>query len=157
MWEKPLYYYIRRLVTTEEDAWDALQETWIRIVHGIGRLRDPNSFPCWIYRIARNATSNFTRDNQRGEPLSDRELDLAATEAGEDQRFSPAEAEAIHWGLQQLPTAQREVLTLFFLEEFSLSEIGSITGISTGTVKSRLHYAKKALRNLMEKEEPDNE
>jgi RNA polymerase sigma-70 factor (ECF subfamily) len=157
MWEKPLFYYIRRLVNTEEDAWDALQETWIRIVRGIGRLNNPDSFSCWIYRVARNATSNFIRDNQRNEPLTDKEMELAATEVSEDIRFSPADAEAIHRGIQQLPPAQREVLTLFFLEEFSLREISSITGIPTGTVKSRLYYAKKALRNLMKEERPGNE
>ena len=156
MWERPLFYYIRRLVTTEEDAWDILQETWIRVVHGIGRLKAPESFPCWIYRIASNAASNFTRGNQRDRHLFDREMDPAMMELSQDH-FSAADAEAIHRGLQQLPVSQREVLTLFFLEEFSLEEISSITGIPKGTVKSRLFYAKKALRNLMEKEGPGHE
>lgn len=157
MWEKPLFYYIRRLVKTEEDAWDALQETWIRIVRGLAKLNNPDSFTCWMYRVARNATVNLIRDDRRMESLSDKEMDLAADEAGEDIRFSATDAEAIHWGIQQLPPAQREVVTLFFLEEFSLREISSITGVPTGTVKSRLYYAKKALRNLMKKERPGNE
>ena len=152
LWEKPLFYYIRRLVKTEEDAWDVLQETWIRIIRGIGKLNNLESLPSWLYRIARNAAFNYTRDNRRLEPLADEEINPARIESEGEQGFSAEDAEAIHRGLQQLPVAQGEVLTLFFLEEFSLKEISSITGVSTGTVKSRLYYAKKALYNIMKKE-----
>ena len=61
------------------------------------------------------------------------------------------EAEFVHL-LNQLPVTQRSVLMLHFLEEFSLEEIAGITDAALGTVKSRLHYAKKALRELIEKE-----
>ena len=51
--------------------------------------------------------------------------------------------------LDQLPLPQRSVLLLYFVEDFSLEEIAGITGAAVGTVKSRLHYAKKALRKLI--------
>ena len=51
--------------------------------------------------------------------------------------------------LNQLPLPQRSVLLLHFMEDFSLEEIAGITGAQPGTVKSRLHYAKKALRKLI--------
>jgi len=152
LWEKPLFYYIRRLVKSEEDAWDALQAAWIRVIRGIGKLKNLDSFPSWLYRIARNVSFNYIRDNSKHETLSDEEMDLARMDSEENQDFTAADAEAIHWGLQQLPPAQREVLTLFFLEEFSLKEISSITEVSIGTVKSRLYYAKKALQGMMNKE-----
>ena len=154
IWEKPLFYYIRRLVKTEEDAWDVLQETWIRIIRGIGKLKNPESLPSWLYRIARNTAFNYTRENHKLETLSDEDMNLVGMEQETDQGFSSTDANAIHRGLQQLPLAQREVLTLFFLEEFSLKEISAITGVSTGTVKSRLYYAKKALNDIMIKEWP---
>ena len=50
-----------------------------------------------------------------------------------------------------MPLPQRSVLLLHYVEDFSLEEIAAITGAQLGTVKSRLHYAKKALRNLIEK------
>ena len=152
LWEKPLFYYIRRLVKTEEDAWDAQQAAWIRVIRGIEKLKNLDSFPSWLYRIARNAAINYTRDNSRFESHSDEEMNHAVADTGEEQCFTVADAEAIHWGLQQLPAAQREVLTLFFLEEFSLKEISSITSVPIGTVKSRLYYAKKALQGMMKKE-----
>jgi len=52
--------------------------------------------------------------------------------------------------LNQLPLSQRSVLLLHFVEDFSLEEIARITGAQIGTVKSRLHYAKKSLRKLLE-------
>jgi RNA polymerase sigma-70 factor (ECF subfamily) len=53
--------------------------------------------------------------------------------------------------LNQLPPTQRSVLLLHFVEDFSIEQIADISGTAPGTVKSRLHYAKKALRKLMEK------
>jgi len=52
--------------------------------------------------------------------------------------------------LNQLPLPHRSVLLLHFIEDFSLDEIATVTGVALGTVKSRLHYAKKALRKLIE-------
>jgi RNA polymerase sigma-70 factor (ECF subfamily) len=56
--------------------------------------------------------------------------------------------------LNQLPPPQRAALLLHFIEDFSLEEIAGITGVSLGTVKSRLHYGKKALRELLEDRKP---
>lgn len=56
--------------------------------------------------------------------------------------------------LNQLPMPQRSVLLLHFVEDFSLEEIARITGANPGTVKSRMHDAKKALRKLIEEQAP---
>jgi RNA polymerase sigma-70 factor (ECF subfamily) len=152
LWELPLFYYTRKFSKCEEDAWDVLQETWIRIFRGIGKLNDLSSLPAWLYRIARNAVLNYNRDNRKMDNLVDDDLDTEAIGQGGDHDFSTTDAEAIHWGLKQLPVNQRDVLILLFLEEFTIKEIASITGVSEGTVKSRLHYAKKALYGLIEKE-----
>lgn len=152
IWERPLFYYIRKLSKSEEDAWDALQETWIRIFRSIGRVNDLTSLPAWLYRIARNAALNYNRDNRKMDDLIDGEIDTESIAPEEDYDFSQADSGAIHWGLGQLPVKQRDVLALHFLEEFTIKEIASITGVSAGTVKSRLHYARKALHGLIEKE-----
>lgn len=66
--------------------------------------------------------------------------------------FSAAEASAIHAALKELSTEHREVLALRFLEEMSYSDIADVTGLPVGTVRSRLHFAKKALRIILETE-----
>src|SRR4030042_257760 len=61
--EKRLFYYIRRLVNNEEDAWEILQETWFKVIPGLNRLREPKTLPAWLYRIARNtAISRIRKD-----------------------------------------------------------------------------------------------
>jgi RNA polymerase sigma-70 factor (ECF subfamily) len=57
--------------------------------------------------------------------------------------------EQVHHALEQLPLLQREALTLFFLQELSLEEMAVLLGVPMGTVKSRLHYAKKAIRTIL--------
>jgi len=50
-WEKPLFYYIHRLIDDEQEAWQILQETWVKALRGIKRLREPRKLPGWLYRI----------------------------------------------------------------------------------------------------------
>ena len=150
LWERPLLYYLRRLLASEEDAWDALQETWYRVVRELPRVRDGRALPAWLYIVARNAAFTLRRRRAPTEPLPD----------GEESPELPAEAPEpslagfhpvdIHRALARLGLAHREVLTLYFLEGFAVAEIAIITGAVEGTVKSRLHYAKRALRALLE-------
>jgi RNA polymerase sigma-70 factor (ECF subfamily) len=68
----------------------------------------------------------------------------------EDDTFSAEDAARIHAGLDRLDPAQREVLVLRFLEELSYEQIGEIVDCPLGTVRSRIHYAKAALRRVLE-------
>jgi RNA polymerase sigma-70 factor (ECF subfamily) len=151
-WEKRLLYFIRRLVDDEQDAWDILQQTWMRVLKGIGSLHDPGSLGPWLYRVARNAAFNHGQVQAAYRRFLDNYVSPApAGEAPEQERID--NAEQLHRGLVQLPLPQREVLTLFFLEDFSIDEIAQILDVPPGTVKSRLHHAKKALRDLLGKED----
>lgn len=152
IWERPLFYFIRRIVGSEEDAWDVSQEVWFQAVRRLNQLRDPESLPAWLYQIARNRALNHCRTNRGREILIDDLDSLPDVPEEATIDFSTAEAKAIHWGLDQLSLAQREVLTLHFLEDLTLREIGEIAGVPVGTVKSRLFYAKKSLREIMQKE-----
>jgi RNA polymerase sigma-70 factor (ECF subfamily) len=150
-WEKRLFYFIRRLVDEEEDAWDVLQQTWVRVLSGIGALREPGSIGPWLYRIARDAAFNHgqLRATYR-RFLEDYQAAGQPDDAPDHEVFE--NADAVHRGLERLSIPQREVLTLFFLEDFPIEEIALILEVPQGTVKSRLHHAKNALRSLIEKE-----
>ena len=67
------------------------------------------------------------------------------------------DAEQVHYGLRRISLPHREILTLFFLQDLSVEEIADVVGIPFGTVKSRLYYAKRALRTVLEKEEQRHE
>ena len=146
--EGRLFYFVRRLVRDEADAWDVLQQTWVRAVRGIASLDDPARVLPWLYRIARNAAFSHRR-RRADEPDSLDGLDVDV--ASHDDTFAFDDAEAIHAGLDALSLPHREVLVLTFLDEMGEDDVAAVLGVPTGTVKSRLHYAKRALRRAMDK------
>jgi RNA polymerase sigma factor (sigma-70 family) len=150
-WERRLFYYVRRLAENEEDAWDILQETWLKVLRGIGSLREPRSLPTWLYRIARNTAVSRLRANRLHHDLLDGNQDLLCNDT-EEEPFGFEDAQRVHHGLSRISMPHREVLTLHFLEDLSVEEIADVVGVPSGTVKSRLHYAKRALRTVLEKE-----
>ena len=152
-WEKRLFYYIRRLVDNEQDAWDILQQTWVKVFSAIGSLRQPQSLPTWLYRIARNTTINYSKraGYQFRTQLVDNETLLSVTTDTGSNEFRFDDAEQVHHGLSKLSPAHREALTLHFLEDMSVEQIAEVLGIRPGTVKSRLYYAKRSLRAVLER------
>lgn len=150
LWERPLLYYLRRLLESEPDAWDALQDTWLRSMRDLYRLRDERAFPAWLYTIARNAAFSARRLRRSVEALPDGEGDGELQASAPEPSLDGWDAMDIHAALARLSLAHRDVLTLHFLEGFSIAEIGIITGTAEGTVKSRLHHAKRGMRVLLE-------
>jgi RNA polymerase sigma-70 factor (ECF subfamily) len=143
-----LRYYVRRLHTNGDQADDVLQEVWGRVVRQIGSLRDRRAFVAWLYRIARNEVYSRARTRDPFVELTDEHLELVADD---EPAFSPEEAARVHDALDRLRPEQREILTLCFLEELPHRQIAGILGIPPGTVKSRLHHAKRALRQELER------
>ena len=148
-WEKRLFYYIRRLVDNEQDAWQILQETWLKVLVGIKKLRQPRKLPTWLYQIARNTAISHLRHKYI---LTEDNIDLTGVEADTDN-LAFDDADQVHYGLAKISLHHREILTLFFLQDLSTEEIAQVLGIPTGTVKSRLYYAKRALKEILEEEE----
>lgn len=152
-WERPLFYYIRRLLSREEDAWDTLQEVWIKVMRQFGSLKDARTLPAWLYRVARNTAVSRFRVEIRYQEM-DEEREASWHETSDGNHFSEQwQAMDLHKALQTLSLEHREVITLHFLEDFSVAEIAEIVHASTGTVKSRLFYARQALRKYLEEQD----
>jgi RNA polymerase sigma-70 factor (ECF subfamily) len=153
-YQLPLYVYVFELVHDEQTSLDIVQETFINAIRHIGSLRTDDKFGSWLFGIAHQKCVQHWRKRNREETLLEEFV-----EAPPDFEDDPSdllirqeqETEFMEL-LNRLPTAQRSVLLLHFVEDFSLEEIAGITGANLGTVKSRMHYAKKALRKLIEKE-----
>ncbi|HTA94786.1 MAG TPA: RNA polymerase sigma factor [Verrucomicrobiae bacterium] len=151
-YQLPLYVYVFELVRNEQASLDLVQETFIGAVKHIGGLRDDDKFGSWLFGIAHQKVIQLWRKQSGKEILFDE-----IPESPDDFENSPddllirreQETEFMNL-LNQLPLPQRSVLLLHFVEDFSLDEIALVTGTQIGTVKSRLHYAKKALRKLLE-------
>ena len=151
-YQLPLYVYVFELVHDEQTSLDIVQETFIAAVRHIGSLRDDAKFGSWLFGIAHQKCIQRWRKQNREEILLDEIPDAPDEfENSPDDLLIRQEQEAEFMQLlNQLPLPQRSVLLLHFVEDFSLEEIAGITGTPIGTVKSRLHYAKKALRKLLE-------
>jgi RNA polymerase sigma-70 factor (ECF subfamily) len=124
---------------------DLAQEVWLDVFRDLPRLTDAGAFVPWLYRIARNRALRSLR--RRPEPvtsLHDAGVELA-DEADDDAAFTAEDAAAVHAALDCLAAEHREVLLLRFLEDMSYDEIAAVAGCPVGTVRSRLHHAKRAL------------
>jgi len=148
LWQPRLFYYVRRLVSQESDAWDVLQQTWLGAYQNIRTLTDPKLLAPWLYRIARNQAISQRRIRM---PES---MDVSDEHVSEDRddQIAFENAELVHRALDKLPLVAREVLTLQFLRDLSVDEIAGVLEIPTGTVKSRLFHARRALREFLQKE-----
>jgi RNA polymerase sigma-70 factor (ECF subfamily) len=149
-YQLPLYVYAFELVRDEQAGLDIVQETFIAAVKHIGSLREDGKIGSWLFGIAHQ--KSIQRWRKRREVLFDEIPEPPDEfEDGPDDLLIRREQEAAFMNLlNQLPLPQRSVLLLHFIEDFSLEEIARITEAQLGTVKSRLHYAKKSLRKLWE-------
>lgn len=150
-YQLPLYVYVFELVHNEQTSLDVVQETFVNAVRHIGSLRDDAKFGGWLFGIAHQKCVQRWRKQGREELLLEECAGVPSEfEDGPDDLLIRQEQEAEFLKLlQQLPPPQRSVLLLHYMEDFPLEEIANITGAQLGTVKSRLHYAKKALRQLV--------
>jgi len=153
-YQLPLYSYVYELVRNEETSLDIVQETFINAVRHIGRLRDEAKFGSWLFGIAHQKCMQQWRKLARTESIGLEELEGISDDGPNpsDWLIKKEQESEFMTCLNQLPPLQRSVLLLNVIEEFSLEEIASITGTAIGTVKSRLHYARKAFRKLIEKD-----
>jgi RNA polymerase sigma-70 factor, ECF subfamily len=152
--ERPLLYFARKLVNDEDKALDVLQEVWLKAFRTIRRLENPRSVRAWLYQLTRG----LAIDRIRKEVAEEQREKLHAEERadpGDEPSFDAEDAAALHRALDTLDVQHREVLVLHFLEELSLTEIASVVGCRVGTVKSRIHYAKRALHSALRGERHD--
>lgn len=142
-----LRYYLRRILPRPDHADDVLQEVWLAVVRALPRLADPAALAAWLYRIARDKVSVQWRERPPERLLDVPDL---AEEPSQDNEFGREDAEEIHASLDRLSPEQREVLVLRFAEDMTYQQIAQVTGCPIGTVRSRLYYAKSALRLAIE-------
>jgi RNA polymerase sigma-70 factor (ECF subfamily) len=147
-WQPRLYYYLKRVVENENAVWDILQETWLAVFQNIRKLQHPRKFPAWLYQISHNKAVNWLRKENKFIQMTNEQM-VNNSEHNIAISTVKEQAELVHKLLGKLKLAHREVLTLYFLEGFSINEMAQIIGVSEGTVKSRLYYAKHKLHEAL--------
>jgi RNA polymerase sigma-70 factor, ECF subfamily len=146
--ERPLLYFAHKLVNDEDKALDVLQEVWLKAFQTIRRLENPKLLRAWLYRLTRGLAIDRVRKDV-AEERRERVHAEERVDPDEDSSFDEEDAAALHRTLDILDIRHREVVVLHFLEEMTITEIAAVLGYPAGTVKSRLHYAKRALKEAL--------
>ena len=146
-----IYRLSYAIVGDEADARDATQETFIGAWRRFRELRDPERFDAWLQRIAVNSARMTLRARGRRRVREIPSGDVAALAAAADAAVPSVRSDADLLGaaLDTLPTEQRTILVLHHLDGHGVAELADILEIPAGTVKSRLHTARRALQEAL--------
>lgn len=155
-YHKLAFYYAYKLCKNDADAKDIVQESFIEIYRSIGSLKENSFFKAWMYKIVSSKSKKLFRKNKH--ITSDFENEAVLGEVREQRiEFIPEalahfknDQELLNAFIDQLPEAQRSIVVLFYLEQFSLKEIAEIIDLPIGTVKSRLSYARTYLKKALD-------
>jgi RNA polymerase sigma-70 factor (ECF subfamily) len=142
-WQKRLWQYAYNLTGNAEASWDITQESWLSIIKGIRKLHDPARFKAWAYRITTNKSIDWIRKSKAVKRISIEEIDKQQTRQKKDLGIKEL--------LDKLDIGKKVVLSLYYFEQLTLTEISTALKVPKGTVKSRLYNARKELKKLYQK------
>ena len=138
-----LYWHIRRMVLSHEDANDILQNTFTKAWMGIDGFLGNAKVLTWLYRIATNETLTFISKNSNA---VFEDIDVAVTAVEADEWFDGDELQTrLQAAIQTLPPKQRMVFNMKYYEEMKYEEMSTILGTSVGALKASYHIAVKKI------------
>ncbi|MEO7994363.1 MAG: RNA polymerase sigma factor, partial [bacterium] len=151
-----LYNFAYRLSGNREDTEDLLQESYFKAFRYFHQLRDRGKFKEWIFQITANQFRNTLKRRKREQMYFTDEFETLASQVPQNPSHDPDiqaeqgdQALRLKAAIDVLDPKMREALVLFELQGFSIEETASTLAISPGTVKSRLHYARKRLHDQL--------
>jgi RNA polymerase sigma-70 factor (ECF subfamily) len=146
-----------RILRDHHLAEDALHQTLFTIWDELPRLRDPERFDAWSYRLIVRTSIAQARRERRGGPIIRLLPDDADASRAPDQLAAVADRDQVERGFRQLKPDQRAILVLQHYVGLSLAEIADVLGIPVGTAGSRLHYAARAFRAALDADDRTGE
>lgn len=148
IWYPKLLRYAYRQLGDQQKAQDAVQNTFEVVSKTIRKIKDPGSFAKWVYQILHNKGVDLIRQKQRQDRLCDEYIQCQDVHAGElSTLHDGAEDFYFEQMLSGLQPQLYQLVHLHYLEGFSMLEISDLLAIPPGTVKSRLHQARKQIQN----------
>jgi len=134
-WQKRLWLHALRLTGETQAAWDVTQQTWLAIIKGLRKLHDPANFRAWAYKITTNKSIDWIKKAKTNKHVSMEQI--------HEHQCKEQKDTGIHELLERLEMRKKVVLCLYYFEQFTVPEISIALKIPKGTVKSRLHSARK--------------
>lgn len=148
-----LYGIAQRIVRDHHLAEDVVQGAWITVWDELPRLRDPERFEAWTYRLVVRAAIAASRRERRGGAIVQLLPDDADTSRAPDAYREIADRDQLDRAFRALKADQRAVLVLQHYAGLTLVEVADVLGIPVGTAASRTHYATRAMRAAIESDE----
>ena len=154
-YQERLYWHIRKIVLSHEDADDVLQNTFIKVLRSIDNFREESSLYTWLYRIATNESLTFINSAKRKSfmPLNETS-DYLMDNLTSDPWFDGDEVQLkLQKAILGLPEKQRLVFNMKYFEELKYDEISEILGTSVGALKASYHHAVKKIEEFIKNNE----
>ncbi len=153
-WKGRVFHYALRYSNDRYFAEEVMQRVFIHVYQKIGQLREVEKFKWWIYRIISNECLTEGRKIKRKNDVIQSTESLPESSDGKDPYFfynREERGKVVLMALQSIPVEQRQVIIMKEYEGMKFREIAEVLGESENTVKSRLYYGLKAMKNILMK------
>lgn len=150
-YQEKLYWHIRRMVVTHDDANDVLQNVLIKVWKSLENFREDSQLYTWLYRIATNECLTFLDQQKRREANSFEDVEeMLSNKIKSEPGF---DAQKIEWKLQlaiqSLPEKQKQVFNLRYYDEMPYEKMSAILHTSEGALKASYHHAAKKIEEFL--------
>lgn len=157
LYHSRIYTLTYQMTSNREDAEDLTQEIFVKAFEALPRFKGRSSFYTWLYRIGINKTINYRKKRNRNRPLS---LDAMEQEVKQDESYHDLSSKdsplrnlslselqlKLNEAMQRLSEKQRTVVVMHDMQGMPHDEIAKVVGVSVGTIRSRLFYARRQLQ-----------
>lgn len=147
-YQQKLYYHIRRMVKSHDDADDVLQNTFIKAWAGLKNFREEANLYTWLYRIATNETLTFLSKNKRV-VMVDADKTLGRQHAPEHGEGGDEIYRKLQQAIDTLPDKQKIVFNMKYFDEMQYDEMSAILETSVGALKASYHHAVKKIEDFL--------
>lgn len=148
-YSEPLYWHIRRMVLSHDDANDLLQNTFVKAWTGLDGFLGNAKVLTWLFRIATNESITFI--NRQSSIGSMEEAETITSQLQSDEYFDGDDLQVrLQTAIQTLPPKQRMIFNMKYFEEMKYEEISSILGTSIGALKASYHLAVQKVKSFFD-------
>lgn len=147
-----LYWHIRKMVASHDDANDLLQNSLVKVWKALPGFREESRLFTWLYRITTNEVLTFLKKRQLRSFLSLTDYSGKLENVLESDIYFNGDSakKALHKAVLRLPEKQRVVFNLRYFEEMKYEDISEILGTSVGALKASYHHAAKKIENSLQ-------
>ncbi len=151
-YQERLYWHIRKIVNSHEDANDVIQNAFIKIYRNINKFKGDSKLYTWLYRIATNESLTFLKKQKRRttEAIDNPDINLAnQLSSSSDDIDGDAVQQILEKAIETLPEKQKLVFRMRYFEETPYQELSEILGTSVGGLKASYHHAAKKIEEFV--------